>query len=584
MNDRDKIRLGINTIPSNVVNNNNIVVYTCLIDENIKLNEIENKEKNINYICFTNLDNIISNSWKIKKIPEFFNGLDDYKKYKGVKILPHLFLKEFKISIWVDSSIKINGNLNDLIKSFFKNDYINLIKHPLHDCVYDEINEIIKYEKKSNDNHLIDLIKRYKKENYPINYGLVKTNIIIRNHNNTDIIQHSKYWWDEVLNYPNKDYLSFNYIAWKFNEVKINLIETKNIFNKYFYYQDLNGVIAVEIPKLDLTSGGIKRMLKLVLELPHCNITSSGGVRENLKLCENLPLDVIIRFQKIDQEYPQLENKWTVGLPDQTFPKCNICITYSDNPYLDDLVNLPQVEKTYIYMLSYGMSIERERKNVHNKNVTVLCSTKKIEKLISDENVKVHRIGFALDMDEMYIDEKIKRKKYLALLYSSSEKKRYKKAVSIANFLYDNEKIDGVITFGETNKYDDFVHPKGLIKHFPNANRNEVREIFNECSCFLMPSISEGLNLTPIESTLCGCPAIICDGAIDEIFLNTVNCFIVPSDDVIIMSQTIIKILDNLNFYSNQFQIKMKDIVKNYTWDKVIHNLKEILLYSNYQI
>lgn len=320
-----------------------------------------------------------------------------------------------------------------------------------------------------------------------------------------------------------------------------------------------------------------KSISKLIIELPHSNITTSGGVKETIALFSKLPIEIVLRFQKIGEEYPQLPYKWTVGLPDNTFPKCDACITFSDTPYLTELVKLPQVGDIYINMLSYGMSINRESKNIHNSNVTTLCSTKKIEKLMLDEKIAPYRIGFILNMEEMFLDKKIKRNNYLAILYNSSDKKRYNLAVSIADYLYDNKYIDGVLSFGGNIDYNKFNHPKGLVEHHVNANRDTIRKIFNQCKCFFMPSISEGLNLTPIESTLCGCPAVICDGAIDEIFFNEKNCIIVNNNDDVEMKRNIINIITNFNKYSNKFRNEMKHIVNQHGNNDIIKNIVELL-------
>lgn len=341
------------------------------------------------------------------------------------------------------------------------------------------------------------------------------------------------------------------------------------------FSSDIKKKVVVELPFNDRTSGGVNRMLNIAIELPKYSSTS-GGIRESIKLSNNIQHNVVVRFQKLTNEYPQISNTWTVGLPDHTFSSCDVCITYSDTPYLSELIALPQVKKVLIYMLSYGMAIGRERKNVLNKNVTVMCSTKKIEDAILLEGVKVHRIGFALDMDEMY-NENLLRKNYLAIMYHPSQDKKYSTAVSVADILYKNKIIDGVITFGVNDAYKNNTHPKGLVKHYPNANRDEIREIFNICKCFLMPSITEGLNLTPIESTLCGCPAILCDGAIDEIFFNRKNCFVVKSEDKNDMMKKVEDATLNFDIFSEFFENNMLKITKEYTWENVINNLNRLL-------
>lgn len=373
-----------------------------------------------------------------------------------------------------------------------------------------------------------------------------------------------------------------NQIKNNYNEDEIKIDRIVNQIR--FYSEDENSKIekivnnmkiAVEIPHYDPTSGGIQRMIRLVMELPHYNPTS-GGVNESIKLGNKFNPDVVIRFQKLLNFYPQIDNTWSVGLPDNTFPDCDVCITYSDNPYLEDLVNLPQVKKVFLLMLSYGMSIERERKNVLNDKVIVMCSTKKIEKMILAEDVKVHRIGFSVEQDKMY-NEKKKRKNYLVIMYHPSKDKKYSTAVEISDYLFSEKLIDGVITFGTELRYNEFIHPKGLVKHYSNANRDEIHDVFNICKCFLMPSISEGLNLTPIESTLCGCPAILCDGAIDEIFFNNKNCFVVSSNDKTMMIEKSKNVILNFDKYSDCFSHNMREVLKDFTWEKVIENLNKLL-------
>jgi len=332
--------------------------------------------------------------------------------------------------------------------------------------------------------------------------------------------------------------------------------------------------IVVELPHYDKSSGGINRVIRIVLELPfYCK--TSGGVNDTIKMAKGTEPFMMVRFQHLNNGYPDIQDLiWSVGLPDHTFPECDICITYADNPHTQRLLQLPQVKKVYILMLSYGMNLPVESRNVHMPGISVLCSSKKIEKAIKSEGVKVNRIGVALDMSDMYVMPDI-RKKYLAILYHDMETKRYKMAVEIADYLYAKKIIDGVITFGGFKGYDSAVKPKGLKKHYTNATKDEVREVFNSCRCFLMPSSTEGINLTPIESTVCGCPAVLFDGAIDEVFFDKRNCFISKSkSDMISMCTEVINNFDN---YSEPFRLDMLETIKDMTWESVLRNLIKAL-------
>lgn len=336
--------------------------------------------------------------------------------------------------------------------------------------------------------------------------------------------------------------------------------------------------VVVESPSNDTTSGGINRMIKLAMELPHNNITS-GGVKETIKLSTELSnnYDVQIRFQRMTNSAENIPLKWSLGIPDETFPACDICITYSDNPYLDKLVELPQVKKVLIYMLSFGMSMDRELKNVLNPDVIVTCSSEKLETEIKKFNPNVKRIGFGLDMEYMKDLGLFKRQNFLALLYHPADKKRYDLSVEIADILYDKGIINGVLTFGTSLGYSRFKHPKGLVEHRSNASREEVRQIFNRSKCFLFPSISEGLSLSPIESTLCGCPSIICDGAIGEIYIDKENCFITDHDNKKDMITLIENSISNYDEITLTFKKSMESKVNEHKWEYVIENITKLI-------
>lgn len=313
--------------------------------------------------------------------------------------------------------------------------------------------------------------------------------------------------------------------------------------------------------------------MKLIFELPFYS-PSVGGIIETIKFAQKM--DAHIRFQrKSDYPIPFILNH-SVGMPDNTFPKCDVCVTYSDNPFLNRLVELPQVGRVMVYMMSWGMSYANERHNALHPEVTTLCTTKKIEDAIVAEGGKVHRIGFALDMADME-DFGETRSDTLALYYHPMESKRYKLAVDISNGLYGQNFIDNVVSFGTKEGYQNFKKPAGLVKHYPNANRGIITGLFNASKLFVNPSVSEGLNLTPIEATLCGCPSVIVDGAIGELFIDGVTCFVAKKDDYFEILNDAIEMLSDIDIYRVQFADNLREIVAEYTWENLIKKFKEVL-------
>jgi glycosyltransferase involved in cell wall biosynthesis len=322
----------------------------------------------------------------------------------------------------------------------------------------------------------------------------------------------------------------------------------------------------------------LKKELTWVFELPHYHF-GAGGIHAIIQLASvsrQFGIKPHIRFQRhfIKENYRYICQgmDYSIGLPDTSFPEADIVLTYSDTPYLEKLLMLPQAHKIAIYMLSYGMAIEREKRNVQFKNVTVFTSSKRTSKLIGE---RANFVGHSHDFENFYIEPDIKREKIAVILYHPEKNKRYNLAVQVVNELVITRMIDEVIIFGMNSYFENAPKPLGFKYFVPNTKRAEIREIFSKVSLFIMPSVTEGLNLTPIESTLCGCPAVICDGAIGEFFNHAETCYIAEKDNLQELVDYSKLILSN-NF-NELFRQRMLEITKNYTWENVILNMKKVL-------
>lgn len=300
--------------------------------------------------------------------------------------------------------------------------------------------------------------------------------------------------------------------------------------------------------------------MKIILELPFRSETC-GGVLATIALAKELGATV---------KY-QTERK----LPNY-YEECDWWITYSDNPYTYEIVATSRIIQVAVFMQSYGMSPLNEYKNATNQFVTCFCTTQKIEQAIIADGGNPHRIGFGLDMDG-FVDYGNLRKNYLAIMYHNMPSKKYDISVRVADLLFSKGIIEGVVSFGMSEGYNNHKHPKGLVKHYSNATKTQVAEVFNQCKAYLMPSVSEGLNLTPIESTLCGCPSTIVDGAIGEIFMNQLNCIVVKPNDYDRMFTKISEFIEDYEDYSEVYESTMREVIKGYAWSNVANKLKELL-------
>jgi lipopolysaccharide biosynthesis glycosyltransferase len=95
------------------------------------------------------------------------------------KLFLHLFFKDYELSIYIDASYIINGDLNELLLKALNPSFdLYFIQHPFRKKVFQEFKAILKYKKENRK--IINLVrKRYIKENFPDNLGLTENNIII---------------------------------------------------------------------------------------------------------------------------------------------------------------------------------------------------------------------------------------------------------------------------------------------------------------------------------------------------------------------------------------------------------------------
>lgn len=217
-----------------------IVVYTCVTGGYEKLVQPV-KTKGVDYVCFTDDTGCTANGWELRPIPEELSGLTKVKQQRMVKVCPHKYLPEYDISIWVDGSIHIKGDVKEFLGGIIYSGYSVFIPtHPARTCIYREAVAVKSLRKDTTD--LPDKqMKKYKEEGFPEKYGLVQTNIIVRWHNNEDCIELMETWAEEIRNFSHRDQLSFNYAVWKTNTKCFKAIDKKTCNSKYFYWDSRHG-------------------------------------------------------------------------------------------------------------------------------------------------------------------------------------------------------------------------------------------------------------------------------------------------------------------------------------------------------
>ncbi len=202
---------------------NNLAIYTAIFGEREKLYP-QNFIKGVDFICFSDRPHK-TKGWKVIVVEDKFKK-DHVRNNRYCKMLPHLYLPEYEYSIYIDgnfvvinsplSIINTMGNVNMLVFDH------NKTKTDARNCIYKEFEAIVKlYQQKGVLKDEISLMKSQidfiKSKGYPENNGLIKGGVLIRKHNEPDVIAAMERWWYFIENFSKRDQLSFNYVAWECN-------------------------------------------------------------------------------------------------------------------------------------------------------------------------------------------------------------------------------------------------------------------------------------------------------------------------------------------------------------------------------
>lgn len=205
------------------------VIYTVITDNCDKLREPCALSDGWDYVCFTDDPYLKSNTWKIKLLS---NPIEPKKLSRIVKILPHKYLSEYDLSLYLDSYILINRDVNEFVNDQLERHEETIIikSHPRRTNIFDEVSQII-IQGKDDPLTVVNQAMSYKRVGFDSEL-LFENGIMIRRHNETSCINVMNVWWNQIEKHSYRDQISLPYVLWK-TGYKIGVFEQKDIV-KYF--------------------------------------------------------------------------------------------------------------------------------------------------------------------------------------------------------------------------------------------------------------------------------------------------------------------------------------------------------------
>lgn len=192
---------------------NKKVVYTAIFGNKDTLKDPLYVDIDCDYVCFTDNESLKSDIWRVVKSETAEQ--DPVRSAKIYKVNPHLFLSEYETSMWIDANFLICSSLNSFFQTLGPQANMLVFEHDQgRNCLYDEA-EIIVSHRKDDPEKVNEQMNKYKQDNFPTGLGLTANSVLLRRHNEKDIVELMNLWWQEIKKHSRRDQLSFFYCKWK---------------------------------------------------------------------------------------------------------------------------------------------------------------------------------------------------------------------------------------------------------------------------------------------------------------------------------------------------------------------------------
>ena len=191
------------------------VVYTCLFGYSEHFTDHHYEADDIDFICFTDNPDLVS-SWTMRLVP--LGLLDPARRSKQFKALPHRFLPDYDLSLYIDNTVRLKCRPADLFDNYLDpaQSAFRAFAHENRGCVYDEAEAVIELE--YDDPGVVrQQMAFYRSLGFPAHHGLLTSCFLLRRHNDPALHRVMEHWHEQVLRYSKRDQLSLTPVMWSDN-------------------------------------------------------------------------------------------------------------------------------------------------------------------------------------------------------------------------------------------------------------------------------------------------------------------------------------------------------------------------------
>ena len=194
---------------------NKYAVFSAVVGDYDDIKQPTVVDDRFDYFLFSNdITESRIGVWQVRTIP-YSNPLKT-KIARWVKTHPEELLKEYEVSLWVDSNILITNQFvyDRVVQLYNDGILVSTMKHFQRNCAYEEMFEILRcgFEREC---VILKWGHYLRKQGYPKQNGLCETGVFYRLHASDSVSRFDSLWWQCIEKYSRRDQCSVNYVLWK---------------------------------------------------------------------------------------------------------------------------------------------------------------------------------------------------------------------------------------------------------------------------------------------------------------------------------------------------------------------------------
>lgn len=192
-----------------------VAVYTAIFGGYDTAPILNHIDPQLDYILYTDQPDFEApKPWQVRVVPAVF--ADPQMDARRIKLLSHLFLADYAITVWIDGNFTLQKLTHALITDIASRAPVALCKHQFRNCIYDEAIEILKRGIDAST-PVLKQMQYYQARQLPAQFGLHATGFLVRNQTDSQTIKMNMRWWEMLSANSKRDQLAFDYVRWELN-------------------------------------------------------------------------------------------------------------------------------------------------------------------------------------------------------------------------------------------------------------------------------------------------------------------------------------------------------------------------------